>query len=485
MILRGGFPPLYLYLSGDIMKKLKTLLLILFSLLLLMMSCPLTAFSATAFDIEDGVLISYSGSERSVTIPSEVYYIADSAFEGNSSITSVNLNNTSVIGNKAFANCTSLSVVTSTDKVSSCGAYAFYNTPFQDSYSTKSLVLGSVLVSSSESGGVVIDSSVASIAPYAFVSNEKLTSVFIGDSVSSIGEGAFYGCSALKSVTVSKYVSYIGAFAFEDTPYLSSVEDEFLVLGNGILVDASTSESEVVIPENVRQIASGAFYKNKNIESIVVSEGVTAIGMRAFSECTALKNIELPSSLVSIDNEAFSGCAALQNVVIPRGVKLIGDSAFLGCTSLQTAVLRGSADVPAGLFAGCSSLESVMLSNGITSIGEYAFYNCSSLFEISVPATVESIATSAFSNAGEVSVWCKLNSYANSFCEDKDIPYYSIGDANLDGVVNVRDATEVQKATASLVSMSFSANLRGDADFNGEINVRDATTIQKIVAGIE
>lgn len=449
------------------------------------MSCPITAFSATGFEVEDGVLLSYSGTEKSVTIPTDVYYIADSAFEGNTSITSINLNNTQIIGNKAFANCTSLRVVTSTDKVSSCGAYAFFNTPFSTSYESKSLILGSVLVSSDEAGGVVIDNSVVSIAPYAFSANDKITSVFIGDSVASIGEGAFYNCSSLKSVTVRQYVSYIGAYAFEGTPYLSDNEEEFLILGNGILVNANTDSAEVIIPETVKQISSGAFYNNSDVESVTIAEGVTTIGMRAFSGCTALRSINLPLSLVSLDKEAFSGCVSLEDVVVPKNVKLIGESAFFGCTSLHTATLKSEADVSAGLFAGCSSLEGVTLSNGVFSIGKYAFYNCTVLKEISVPSTVEYVSDSAFLNAGEVSVWCKDKSDIDRYCEDNGIVSCSIGDANLDSVVNIKDATEVQKATALLVSMIFSATLRGDADFNGEINVRDATTIQKIIAGIE
>ncbi len=465
-------------------RVIKRVLITIVALCVLLLGCPLTAFSASDFEVKNGVLLSYTGSEKSVTIPTDVYYIADSAFEGNSAITAVNLSNTAVIGNKAFANCTSLKVVTNTDSISSCGAYAFYNTPFQSSYSSKSMVLGSVLVYSDAAGGVVIDSSVVSIAPYAFSSNDKVTSVFIGDSVSSIGEGAFYNCDALKSVTVGKYVSYIGAFAFEGTSYLSSVEDDFLVLGKGILVDANTAETDVLLPDNVKQIAAGAFYNNKNIQSVVLHEGISSVGMRAFAGCTSLTTVALPSSLVSLDKEAFSGCTSLQTINVPKGVKLIGEGTFLGCTKLESAVISSGADIPSGIFAGCTSLEYVALSEGTTIIGDNAFYNCSQLKELSVPPTVRTVEDSAFRNTGDFSVWCKKGSYIDSYCENLGISAYSTGDANLDGNVNIRDATEIQKATAKLLTLNVSATLRGDADFSGDINVRDATAIQKITAGI-
>ncbi len=465
-------------------KKLRAVLLLTISLIMIFASCPLTSVSAAEFNVKDGVLFSYNGKAQSLTIPSDVYYIADSAFENNASVTSVNLNNVSVIGNKAFANCTSLKTLTGADNVSSCGAYAFFNTPFIESYSTKSLVLGNVLVHSGETGDVVINSGVVSVAPYAFADQKGVTSVFVSDTVASIGEGAFYNCTSLRNVTIGKQVSYIGAFAFEGTPYLTSNKDDFVVLGNGILVDANTEASSVTVPDTVMQIGAGAFYNNKNIKSVSIPKGVTGIGMRAFAGCTALQSISLPEQLALLDKEAFSGCVALQSVVVPKSVSLIGESAFLGCTGLKTAQVKSSANLPKGVFAGCTSLESVMLSDGISEIGDYALYNCNKLKEISIPPTVSKIYENSFKNSESFSVWCKAGSMAELYCINKGISAYAIGDANLDGNVNIRDATEVQKATAMLVTMSFSACLRGDADFSGEINVRDATEIQKYIAGI-
>lgn len=449
------------------------------------MSCPFSAVYAADFIIEEGVLLSYEGNSKSVTIPSDVYYIADSAFENNAAVTSLNLSNVSVIGNKAFANCTSLKSVTGTGNVSACGAYAFFNTPFLDSYSNKALILGEVLVYSGETGDVVIDSGVVALAPYAFASNKAIKSVFVGDTVASIGEGAFYNCTSLKNVTVSKHVSYIGAFAFEGTPYLTSNKEDFVILGNGILLDVNTSAQSITLPDEVLQVGAGAFYNNKNIKSVVVPEGVSGLGMRAFAGCTVLRSVSLPQSLVLLDKEAFSGCTALQSVVVPKNVSLIGESAFFGCTGIKTAQVDSSADVPQGLFAGCTSLEYVKFSDGIGKIEDYAFYNCSNLKEVSVPPTVTVIYENAFKNAGDFSVWCEAESTAELYCASKGITAYSVGDANLDGNVNIRDATEIQKATAKLITLSFSASLRGDADFSGEINIRDATEIQKYIAGNE
>lgn len=59
------------------------------------------------------------------------------------------------------------------------------------------------------------------------------------------------------------------------------------------------------------------------------------------------------------------------------------------------------------------------------------------------------------------------------------------GDATGDDKVNVRDATQIQKAVASLVVLTEVQEIAADVDSNGVVNVRDATAIQKWVAQIE
>lgn len=62
---------------------------------------------------------------------------------------------------------------------------------------------------------------------------------------------------------------------------------------------------------------------------------------------------------------------------------------------------------------------------------------------------------------------------------------YILGDATSDGKVNVKDATEIQKAVAGLVTLEEIEVVASDVDVNTKINVKDATAIQKWVAGME
>ena len=61
-----------------------------------------------------------------------------------------------------------------------------------------------------------------------------------------------------------------------------------------------------------------------------------------------------------------------------------------------------------------------------------------------------------------------------------------LGDVDLDGIVNIKDATMVQKYVASVIDFTKENEqiLASDADKNGFVNVSDATIIQKTIVGI-
>ena len=60
-----------------------------------------------------------------------------------------------------------------------------------------------------------------------------------------------------------------------------------------------------------------------------------------------------------------------------------------------------------------------------------------------------------------------------------------LGDVNGDGKVNIKDATEIQKATAMLVALADENRKAADVNDDGNVNVKDATAIQKHIAYIE
>ncbi len=58
-----------------------------------------------------------------------------------------------------------------------------------------------------------------------------------------------------------------------------------------------------------------------------------------------------------------------------------------------------------------------------------------------------------------------------------------MGDNDANGNVNIKDASNIQKYNAKLISFSTKQSALSDVDQSGEVNIRDATTIQKHLAG--
>ena len=107
------------------------------------------------------------------------------------------------IGDKAFAECTSLTSITIPDGVASIGRYAFFDCTSLTS--------------------ITIPDSVTSIGDGVFVSCTSLTSIMIPDSVTSIGVRAFVSCESLTSITIPAGVTSIGEEAFSWCSILTAV----------------------------------------------------------------------------------------------------------------------------------------------------------------------------------------------------------------------------------------------------------------------
>ena len=63
--------------------------------------------------------------------------------------------------------------------------------------------------------------------------------------------------------------------------------------------------------------------------------------------------------------------------------------------------------------------------------------------------------------------------------------YGLMGDSDSNGKVNVKDATQIQKAAAKILTLDETAEALADVDQNGKVNVKDATAIQKWAAKIK
>ena len=109
-------------------------------------------------------------------------------------------------------------------------------------------------------------------------------------------------------------------------PVGSMTYDYLVGVGTATLTGTSTSDEVVTIDGNitidgvtyqVTAIGESAFNKNPNrgkMVKLIISENIKTIGANAFQGCNNLKKVWLPSTLTSIGAKAFDGCNAITHV---------------------------------------------------------------------------------------------------------------------------------------------------------------------------
>ena len=335
------------------------------------------AFSKTKWDENqpDGLvyagsfLLKYKGTipaNAKVEIKDGTKGIADYAFFGRSSLTSISIpNSVTSIGNYAFQKCSGLTTVSIPNSVTSIGNYAFQKCSGLTSVS--------------------IPNSVTSIGEHAFSECSYLTSATIGKSVKRINSYTFYNCSNLTSVTMGNSVTQIGMYAFSGCIGLTSI----------------------TLSESVTSIGDYAFYGCSDLVSINIPNSVTVIGKYAFCDCSDLVSINIPNSVTSIGKYAFA-YTPLSSVFIPESVNSIGEGAFRYCTNLKSVNIPNSmTKIEYQTFDGCWNLISVNLGNSVTNIGDWAFNYCNELPSITIPKSVKNIGSYALSCSRLTSITCE------------------------------------------------------------------------------
>ncbi|MBQ9795582.1 MAG: leucine-rich repeat domain-containing protein, partial [Clostridia bacterium] len=221
-------------------------------------------------------------------------------------------------------------------------------------------------------------------------------------------------------------------------------------VGNGETA-VSTTATEVILPNSVVSISTGAFENNTTITTVKVGETtqtaaysdeldnckLKSIEENAFSGCTAitkfyvdkietllsikyvanghpfastpengefyinnqlLTTITLPETIKEIPDFAFYCCRTLTNIEISTSVVKIGSFAFYGCNKLDNVVIPNGVEyIEKATFANCTSLVNIELSNYTIGIGDFVFQNCA-IKNIDLPNTMNEMGNYVFSS---------------------------------------------------------------------------------------
>ena len=211
----------------------------------------------------------------------------------------------------------------------------------------------------------------------------------------------------------SAYANAYGQYLQSTTRIKETGADDFIIQ-DGVLTAYIGTDTEIVIPSEVEEIAEKAFLNNKTLEKVTLNSRLEKIGAYAFSGCTALKELSIPDSVTSIGAYAFNNCSALEGTWnLPSGLTTIADYSFNGCKKL-TGVLEipnGVTKIGKNAFAGCSGITgSLTIPENVTSIGESAFNGCTGFTgNLIIPDNVTAVGGYAFNGCSGFNGTLKLS----------------------------------------------------------------------------
>ena len=275
-----------------------------------------------------------------VILPNGVTTIANDAFSGASTLTSIALPpSLTLIGQRSFLGTSGLTAIAFPEGLTKISRYGFS---------------GSGLTS------ISLPTSITSVETGAFRETLSLTSAILPEGMTLVADELFYGATNLQTVTLPSTTTTIGKNAFYGGSLLTSI----------------------TLPSGLTSIGESAF-QNTSLGSITIPATLTTLGKKAFSGTSSLTSLvfESPSALTTIQDNTFHTTTSLTSFEIPASVTSIGSNAFAYTRASTITFETGSQLQSIGGFGFYTAvnLQSVILPVTLTSMGNNAFGSTKSL----------------------------------------------------------------------------------------------------------
>ena len=388
--------------------------------------------------------INQSASPRSCCdfVASNVYYVATTMATGSTrgKVAIVGCENTSLtapatlspsagsrtdyydvtsVAPRAFENNTTIKSVTLNNNIESIGDRAFY-----DSY-----------VSS-------VNTSAATIGDFAFYRDVSLSSLTLAEGVKTIGKMAFYGAAGLDRLTVPSTVTSVGLDAFGSWSSLRWVTWNAKSCADFTSSTAPFSDMNAVTSVSfggVTRIPAYLCYNLSKINSLTVPSTVTSVGDKAFSGMTGLKSVgwyaancsdftvttapfynlsgitsfNIGSTVTRVPAFLCYYLKGITSLTIPTAVTSIGNYAFSDCSNVKTitwnAIACDDFSDDYRPFSGLTNVTAFYFGVNVTKIPAYLCAGLSGVTSITIPSSVTTINAYAFMSTGLTSITIPLN----------------------------------------------------------------------------
>ena len=277
------------------------------------------------------------------------------------------------IGESAFQECSNLTEISLSDKLSTIGTGVFGRCTRLES--------------------VTIPKSVTSIGYNAFAGCTNLKSVIISEGLLEIQDMAFYGCTSLKSIILPNSLNKLSSSVFSGCSSLESLNippkvrtissaqsfNNCLNLKTIIIEDSpDTLFFEVFSP---RSDSKPKWFPDSPLDSLYIGRNIKyefyASGYRYYSpfrEFETLRAVKFGDNVSYLSDNYLKGCKNLKSVYLSKNISSIGNSAFYGCNNLQSIEFGSKLEtIGIDAFCECTSLKKIVIPSNVTSIGACAF----------------------------------------------------------------------------------------------------------------
>lgn len=262
-------------------------------------------------------------SLENVTLPEGMETIPSGAFKQCFSLKKVVLpSSIKTIGNNAFDSDVNLDIdFTKLTNLTSIGDYAFsiINANGRNSAEGDSYTKYKDEIKNGGIKNIILPESVKTIGSRAFFGQRNVKKIVIPKSVTSIQGQAFQMIPALEELEVYASLDKVSGSSFNEVFWSNTRNDSTGKLKKVILGESYSATGKIgsalfygldfdeidIQMNNIQNLGSSMFMKNKKLKSFTVPKTVKVINQAAFYETTALKDITIPKNVQTMDVEAF------------------------------------------------------------------------------------------------------------------------------------------------------------------------------------